>query len=300
MEEEEPLQPRGLPRKSEYVSVCPPACLSVYFSISLSICVSVCPPASLSVYLSVSLFICVSICLPTCLPVCLSVSMPVCYLSSYPVALLPSLPPPLSLSPPLALPLSLPPLSLSNFGGTHILTHCAKHSLSVFSFYLKYIVDTDTLKFFFNAHIKSHIDHASVVWGGSSDALKKRLNSLLRRAGKLILPDKNLTTDQKLNKVGILNLHKQLYYNKGVFMYRALTNSAPVYISSFYKAPHSSSRNNYFHLPMPRRDLFKTSVAFCGALLWNSLPVHLTSCHSLSSFKRNLREHLNTTVYDSL
>ena len=54
---------------------------------------------------------------------------------------------------------------------------------------LKYIVDTDTLKLFFNAHIKSHIDYASVVWGGCSDALKKLLNSLLRRAGKLVLPD---------------------------------------------------------------------------------------------------------------
>ena len=135
-----------------------------------------------------------------------------------------------------------------------------------------------------------------VVWGGWSDALKKWLNSLLRRSGKLILPDKNLTTDQKLNKIGILNFHKQLDYNKGVFMYRALTNSAPVYISSLYKAPHSSSRNNYLQLPKPRIDLFKTSMAFSGALFWNSFPVHLRSCHSLSSFKRNLREHLNTTI----
>ena len=86
-------------------------------------------------------------------------------------------------------------------------------------FKLKYIVDTDTLKLFFNAHIKSHIDYASAVWGGCSDDLEKRLNSLLLRAGKLILPDKNLTTDKKLNKIGILNLHKQLDYNKGVFMY---------------------------------------------------------------------------------
>ena len=89
---------------------------------------------------------------------------------------------------------------------------------------------------------------------------KKRLNSLLRRSGKLILPDKNLTTDQKLNTIGILNLHKQLDYNKGGFMYRALTNSASVYISSLYKAPHSSSRNNYLQLPKPRIDLFKTSM----------------------------------------
>ena len=60
------------------------------------------------------------------------------------------------------------------------------------------------------------------MWGGCSDALKKRLNSLLRRARKLVLPDKNLTTDQKLNKRGILSLHKQLDYNnnnKNLFIF---------------------------------------------------------------------------------
>ena len=68
------------------------------------------------------------------------------------------------------------------------------------------LFDTGTLQLFFNAHIKSHIDYASEVWGGCSDALKKRLNSLLRRSGKLILRDKNLTTDKKLNKIGILTV----------------------------------------------------------------------------------------------
>ena len=170
---------------------------------------------------------------------------------------------------------------------THTDTLCKTLSERVFLLSkLKYIVDTDTLKLFFNAHFKSHIDYASVVWDGCSDALKKRLNSLLRRAGKLILPDKNLNTDQKLNKIGMLSLHKQLDYNNGVFIYTALTNSAPLYISSLYKSPH------YLQLPKPRIIKNKHSL-FC-ALFWNSLPVHLRSCHSLSSFKRNLRQHLNS------
>ena len=87
---------------------------------------------------------------------------------------------------------------------THTDTLCKTLSKRVFLLSkLKYIAGTDTLKLFFNAHI----DYASIVWGGCSDAIKKQLNSLLRRAGKLILPDKNLTTDQKLNKIGILSLH---------------------------------------------------------------------------------------------
>ena len=65
---------------------------------------------------------------------------------------------------------------------------------------LRYIVDIDTRKLFFSAHIKPHTDYASVVWDGCSDVLKKILNSLHRRAVKLIFPDTTLTTDQKLDE----------------------------------------------------------------------------------------------------
>ena len=103
------------------------------------------------------------------------------------------------------------------------------------------------------------------------DALKKKIKFSTKK-GRKANPSrkKSLTTDQKLNKIGILSLHKQLDYNKGVFMHMALTNNAPVYISSLHKAPHSSSRNNYLQLPKPRVDLFKASTAFSGALFWKS------------------------------
>ena len=68
---------------------------------------------------------------------------------------------------------------------------------------------------FFNAHVKPHIDYEPVVWDGCSDVLKKILNSLQRRAVKLIFPDTTLTTDQKLKEMRIMNLQKQnLEYNK--------------------------------------------------------------------------------------
>ena len=65
------------------------------------------------------------------------------------------------------------------------MTHCAKHSKRVFLLSkLKYIADTDILKLFFNAHIKSHIDYASVVWGGCSDALKKTIKFSTKKIRK--------------------------------------------------------------------------------------------------------------------
>ena len=75
---------------------------------------------------------------------------------------------------------------------------------------------------------------------GCSDILKKRLNSLRRRAAKLILPGTTLTTDQKLREMRIMNLHKQLDYNKGLFMYRVLSNEAQsIYLTCIHTLPYA-------------------------------------------------------------
>ena len=125
---------------------------------------------------------------------------------------------------------------------SHINNVCKTVSRRVFLLSkLRYIVDIDTRKLFFSAHIKLHIDYGSVVWDGCSDVLKKRLNSLHRRAVKLIPPDTTLTTDQKLKGMRIMSLQKQLEYNKGLSMYRLLSNEAPEYISNLYThtLPHA-------------------------------------------------------------
>ena len=132
------------------------------------------------------------------------------------------------------------------------------------------------------------------MWDGCSEFLKKRLNSLHRRAVKFILPDKFLTTDEKLKELGLLGLHSQLTYNKGVFMYKALNNDAPMYIMTLFhlnESHHPNFRQN-LHLPRPKLDLYKTALSYSGAYLWNNLPLSLKSSSSLRTFKQNLRAHL--------
>ena len=128
-----------------------------------------------------------------------------------------------------------------------------------------------------------------------TDVFKKRLNSLHRRAVKLIFPDIALTTDQKLKEMRIMSLQKQLEYDKGLF----LNNRAPKYISNLYTHTPSccsNSRNYQFSLSRPRRDMFKTNISFSGAFLWNNLPLTVRSCQSFSFFKRKLRAHLEAVT----
>ena len=133
------------------------------------------------------------------------------------------------------------------------------------------------------------------MWGGCGEVHLKELNSLHRRAGKLILPDPSLSTEQKMRALGILNLPQQLTYNNGIFMHKVLNNNSPYYLAQLcisHQSHYTNSRNNLY-VPRPRLDLFKTSISFAGAYLWNSLPQKIKSCISLPCFKRNLHKYMS-------
>ena len=98
-----------------------------------------------------------------------------------------------------------------------------------------------------------------------------------------------------MSALGILNLPQQLTYNKGIFMAKVLNNTSPNYLAQLFishQCHYTNSRNNLC-VPRPRLDLFKTSLSFAGASLWNSLPQSIKFCTSLPCFKRNLHRYMS-------
>ena len=82
------------------------------------------------------------------------------------------------------------------------------------------IININTRKIFYNADIKLHIDYVSAVWDGCS-------NSLHQRAGKWLVPDPSLSTEQNISAFRILNLPQQFTYNKELLLYKVLHNNSP-------------------------------------------------------------------------
>ena len=108
----------------------------------------------------------------------------------------------------------------------------------------------------------------------AKNTLKK---SLHRKAGKLILPDPSLSTEQMMRALEILNLPQQLTYITGIFVHKVLYNNSPNYLAQHFishQSHHTNSRYNLY-VPRPRLDLFKTSISYAGASLWNSLPQNI-------------------------
>ena len=112
---------------------------------------------------------------------------------------------------------------------THINNVCKQLARNLFLLaQLKHYVDADARKMFFQAHCLSHINYASTIWCGASEVHLKKLNSLHRRAGKLILSDEAMTTSEKLKTLNILPLQKQFKYNTAVLMFKIINGKAPM------------------------------------------------------------------------
>ena len=62
---------------------------------------------------------------------------------------------------------------------------------------LKKYASKEALKLYFDAHINSFINYASTLWDNCSGEYMKRINSVHRRAVKILLPSQSFTTDEK-------------------------------------------------------------------------------------------------------
>jgi hypothetical protein len=108
----------------------------------------------------------------------------------------------------------------------HIESTCKTISKNLFLLSkLSQIVNTDTRRLFLHAHIKSHCDYCSTLWDGCCEVHLKKLNSLYRRGVKLTVPGPS-PTDEKFRTIRLLNLNKQLTFNRCILMHKILIHKS--------------------------------------------------------------------------
>ena len=152
-------------------------------------------------------------------------------------------------------------------------------------------VNVATRKLFFHAHCLSYINYASTVWSGANETHLKRLNSLYRRAAKIILTEQPVPTTLKLKKLGLLTLQQHFEFNAAVLVFKTQTGSAPTYLDELLLKPPPRYGSNRYIVPRPRIDIYKSSFAFRGSSIWNSLPPNIKAACSVTAFKKNLRSY---------
>ena len=138
---------------------------------------------------------------------------------------------------------------------------------------------------YYNAYTKSHIEYCCVVRGNSCNFNAFKIEKLQRRACKLILGKDYTTQDAACKQLRILSFEETVFIHKAKVMYKIATNDALIYLTELFQMRGNdsylnnshflnlrSTSNKNFLIPKPKIKLFKKSLSYSGALVWNSIP----------------------------
>jgi hypothetical protein len=164
----------------------------------------------------------------------------------------------------------------------------------------KKCVNKKWLQIFCTSLVISVLDYCYIAWGNLSQCKYKRIDLLIFRAAKLILPqqkyNKNNRTDlfdrvNWLSSAERFELYSLVYVHKHMSNETSLTNSLKQF---FIKIPGERSTRNTdcFTVPRMNTEYGKNSFFYQTIKMWNYLPVEVRQCKSTKLFESKIREIL--------
>ena len=86
-------------------------------------------------------------------------------------------------------------------------------------------------------------------------------------------------------------------------MYKCVNKTAPSYLVDRFQTIQDvhtqntrSAINNKLYLPHPNLSLYKKSISYNGAMLWNNIPDNITSSGSVDCFKLYFKNYIISQV----
>lgn len=161
-------------------------------------------------------------------------------------------------------------------------------------------VSRDCLIKYYNAYIVPLFDYGCLVWGGTNSSNILQIEKLQKRAARIILKT-GITTPSFImfKNLSWLPIRCRIKYHILLLTYKALHNLAPVYITSIFKElTYSNERqlrsisNGNLLVPKFNTVLYSKSFTVVAPNLWNSLPLSIKACKTVTSFKRHVKKYL--------
>ena len=145
---------------------------------------------------------------------------------------------------------------------------------------VRYSVPYKTLLSIYKSLVQPHLDYCSSVWGSCSKSLSQKLQKSQNRAARVItFSNYDQSTDELLWMVNWVKLDRQRLVDKSIMMYKIVNNMVLDYLSSHFvfRSVTCNLRDSDCSLaiPQPRTNYCKRSLAYSGAVLWNSLPLDI-------------------------
>ena len=97
-----------------------------------------------------------------------------------------------------------------------------------------------------------------------------------------------------------MTIKERLVYFTSCLLYKCLNDLAPTYLTNqfqyirqYHNYPTRSANLSNLVMPRPNTSLFTHSFSYFGAKTWNTLPLHVRTSTSFSTFKPSLKKILS-------
>ena len=139
--------------------------------------------------------------------------------------------------------------------------------------------------------VRAHLEYGSPVWNPNTVRDKIRLESIQRRATKLVKNITDLSYEQRLRKLGIPTLQYRRERADMIQVYKILHGFDRIDPSMFFEmADLSRTRGHKYKIAKQRNRTSFRSNSFSSRVVdtWNALPEHVVDAQNINTFKSRL------------
>ncbi len=146
--------------------------------------------------------------------------------------------------------------------------------------------------------VRPHLEYASEVWSPHQIYLKDMIESVQRRATKLVI--KNKSYDERLQDLKLLSLSSRRIFKDLMFLFKCLLGHYDLDLTKYMEPADNSTYNLRhsecsFKIKYARTNALKFSYFFRVVKSWNALPLPLRKSNTIREFRLGLESYLLTT-----
>ena len=144
--------------------------------------------------------------------------------------------------------------------------------------------------------IEPYFRYCNIVWGQCNKTLLEKLQTLQNKAARTIasLRYEDANHCQIISQYAWLSVEHLIYYDLGVFMYKAMNGLSPA-ISSFqnvkdiHQYQTRSATNGNLYISNVNTLAGQRAIPVARAKLWNEIPTEIRNAESLDTFSSKLK-----------
>lgn len=158
---------------------------------------------------------------------------------------------------------------------------------------IRILLSTEQRKQVVNSLVVSCLDYCNSLYYGVSGKLHHQLQLIQNACSKSITGKyKHDHLENDLESLHWLNIKKRVLFKLGLLAYKAVNGFAPDYLQELFSYSH---HGHSLKLMVPHFKLERygrRSFSSIGPRLYNALPLHVTTCPTVTAFKSALKTYL--------